>query len=126
MRAVLPLFAPLFLVACVSASRPRSMGSEGGPVGEGASLIPPMPPDVTSFQKWEHLCLWGGVTYRQLSTSIAAAGPQGWEMVSFGFGEYGYMACFKRPVPPRAAAQPAAPAPETPPAATPPAPAPTQ
>ena len=103
-------------LACLGASAcgPKSIGSGG--VASGSSLVPPMPPHVTTFQRWEHLCFGNFLSSDGASEGIAEAGSQGWEMV--GIGES--VICFKRPAPPPAGAVPGAqtpqPAPETPPA----------
>jgi hypothetical protein len=120
MRSVLLVLASVFVSACWSS--PTSIGAQRT-VGSGATLIPSMPSHVTTFQRWEHLCLSGGAQ-EEVSARIAEAGDKGWEMVSFGLGKYDYVACFKRPKPPPAGAQAPATAPSpasAPPTATPPA-----
>ena len=106
MRWVHVLLASLFMSAC-GGSYTRSMGS--GDIQSGATLIPPMPPHVTSYQRWQHVCVSGGSTEEELSAALSEAGEKGWEMVSFAMGEYGrYVPCFKRPQPAPATAPPAA------------------
>ena len=97
-RFALLLFTTLSLSAC----GPTSIGT--GTVGGNENLIPPMPPHVSSFQKWEHLC-FGSIRGREgWSARIAEAGQQGWEMVAIGE----FIMCFKRQAPPSAPGAPAA------------------
>ncbi|HKE13368.1 MAG TPA: hypothetical protein VKB80_00765 [Kofleriaceae bacterium] len=85
-----------FTVVSAMACGARSIGT--GAVGQGSALIPPMPPHVSSFQKWEHLCFGGFDQLEDASARIAEAGQQGWEMV----GVAQSIMCFKRPAPPPA------------------------
>ena len=86
----------VFTVVSAMACGARSIGT--GTVGQGSALVPPMPPHVTSFQKWEHLCFTGPNQLADTSALIAEAGQQGWEMVAVDPS----IMCFKRPVLPPA------------------------
>ena len=90
-------------VACLGGACSPSSSFHGNVPVYRPQVIPKLPPGAEGTSRWDHICLKGGDNFDDLSSSIAEAGHEGWEMVSFVAGYRGYISCFKRPIVPVAA-----------------------